>query len=93
MKPNQRHRMKSGFESPKPPTSPTSNPLRVTPTTNPDNPADIEATRALIDLYSDKDGFHCPKCHVTITDPTDAVYHLAEEINQALEQLAKKAVK
>jgi len=64
-------------------------PLRVTPTRTPKDPGDLEATRALILAYSDKDGFHCPRCGVTITNPDEAVEHLGEEINKALEQLGK----
>jgi len=68
-------------------------PLRVSPTTTPSDPGDLEATQSLILSYTDQDGFHCPKCHATITNPTEAVYHLAGEINKALEQLGKKEVK
>lgn len=64
-------------------------PIRVTPTRNPKDPADLEATRALLLAYSDKDGFHCPRCGVVIKNPEEAVYHLGEEINKALDHLAK----
>ncbi|KKN21792.1 hypothetical protein LCGC14_0921720 [marine sediment metagenome] len=52
--------------------------------------ADVLATKVLMDLYSDKDGFHCPRCGVTITDGDKAVIHLAEEINEGLARLGKK---
>jgi len=64
-------------------------PPRVTPTTNPTDQADVEATRALIMAYTDKNGFHCPVCGVTITNPEEAVYHIAEEANKALERLGR----
>jgi len=51
--------------------------------------ADRTATQALIELYTDKDGFHCPRCPFTTTNPEEAVYHLAEEINKALTHLSK----
>ncbi|GAI83195.1 unnamed protein product, partial [marine sediment metagenome] len=35
-------------------------------------------------------GFHCPRCGVVITDPEKAIYHLAEEINKALDHLGKR---
>jgi len=63
-------------------------PLRVTPTRKPKDPGDLEATRSLIQAYSDKDGFHCPKCGITITNPDEAVIHLGEEINKSIEQIS-----
>jgi len=85
--------MKTGGEPPNPSTASQSAPLRVRPTTAPDNPGDLDATRALIEFYSDQDGFHCPRCHAVIQDITEAVYHLGDEINQAFAQLGKKEVK
>lgn len=64
-------------------------PLRVTPTKVPKDEGDRAATKILMDLYSDKDGFHCPRCGVTITDGDKAVAHLSEEINKALAHLSK----
>ena len=64
---------------------------RVRVTYEPKDQADIEATKALLQLYTDKDGFKCPRCNKIITDPTEAVEHLAEEINNALTWLERKA--
>ena len=52
--------------------------------------ADIAATRGLLELYTQDDGFHCPRCNLVITNPEEAVYHLAEEMNKALAHLAKR---
>jgi hypothetical protein len=49
--------------------------------------ADTLATRLLLDAYSDDGGFHCPVCHITITEPNEAVEHLAEEVNAAMLKL------
>lgn len=54
----------------------------------PDDP-DAIATQVLLEAYSDKDGFHCPWCKVTITDGEEAVQHLADEINRVFRDLAK----
>jgi hypothetical protein len=67
-------------------------PIRVTPTYNTQNTADLEATRGLIAMYTDKDGFHCPKCGMTTTDPQEAVLHLAEEINSALDVISQRTI-
>ncbi len=64
-------------------------PLRVTPTRTPKDPGDLEATRALMQAYTDKDGFHCPRCNATFTNPDLAVEHLGEEINKAFEKLGR----
>ncbi len=61
----------------------------VIPTKKPKDEADREATKVLMDLYSDEEGFHCPKCGVTITNGDKAVLHLAEEINKALAHLKR----
>ena len=66
-----------------------SEPPRVEVTREPQNEADIIATRNLVELYTQPDGFHCPKCGVVFTTPDDAVYHLAEEINKALAHLSE----
>jgi len=52
--------------------------------------ADISATKGFLELYTQQDGFHCPRCGVVITKPEEAVYHLAEEMNKALAHLAKR---
>ena len=62
----------------------------VTVTRQPDDPGDLEATRSLIQLYTHEDGFHCPRCPFITSDPDEAVNHLAEEINKALEGLARR---
>lgn len=46
--------------------------------------ADQTATRLLFDTYTDKDGFHCPVCGVTITNPNEAIDHLRDEINASI---------
>lgn len=66
--------------------------IRVSVTKTPKDPADLEATRALILAYSDQDGFHCPQCGVVITNPEEAVNHLAEEINKTLDWLEKQGI-
>lgn len=78
----------------KPATEPTKltdfrgQPPRVTPTQQPKDPGDLEATRSLILTYSKHDGFHCPVCGVVIKDPNQAVIHLGEEINKAMEKIS-----
>ncbi len=64
-----------------------SKPPRVTVTRQPEDEGDILATKALIEQYTQPDGFHCPRCGVVIKNPEEAVYHLAEEINKALDHL------
>ena len=51
--------------------------------------ADVLATKVLMDLYCQEDGFHCPRCGVVIPDGDKAVIHLAMEINKALASLAR----
>ncbi len=78
----------------KPPTSLADfkgKPPRVEVTREPKDEADVAATNSMLQLYTDKDGFHCPRCGVVITNREDAVYHLAEEINKSLELLDKRA--
>lgn len=62
---------------------------RVEVTRDPKDEADILATKSLIEQYTQHDGFHCPACGVVIKNPEEAVYHLAEEINKALDNIAK----
>lgn len=64
-------------------------PLRVTVGKGAKDEADSIATQALLQQYTDNEGFHCPRCGVTITNPEDAINHLAEEINKALAHLGK----
>ncbi len=66
-------------------------PPRVEVTREPNDDADVAATRAFLDQYTDKDGFHCPRCPFTTTNIKDATYHLAEEINKALDHLSRPA--
>lgn len=54
------------------------------------NDADMAATRSLIETYTDKDGFHCPRCGATITNPEEAIDHLATEINKAMQELGDR---
>lgn len=50
---------------------------------------DKQATIALLKGYTDDNGFHCPKCGETITDPNEAVQHLANELNKSLAQMSR----
>jgi len=59
-------------------------PLSVEATRACKDEADIAATKGLLELYTQDDGFHCPRCGEVITNPEDAVNHMAEEINKAL---------
>ena len=77
---------------PKPPIKLTDfkgNPPRVEVSRDCKDEADIAATKGLLDLYTQPDGFHCPRCGVVITDIEEAVNHLAEEINKALAHLKR----
>jgi len=51
--------------------------------------ADALATKTLMDLYTQEDGWHCPKCGLVFTDGDLAVAHLADEINSALAYLGR----
>ena len=64
-------------------------PPRVEVTRESEDEADILATRSLIEQYTEPDGFHCPRCGVVIKNPEEAVYHLADEINKALDRLSR----
>jgi len=63
---------------------------RVEVTRQPKDPADVLTTKALIRQYTQEDGFHCPACKAIIKDPEQAVYHLADEINKAMEKLGRQ---
>jgi len=79
---------------PTPPTKLTDfkgKPPSVEVTTEANDEADIAATKGFLERYTQPDGFHCPRCGVVITNPEEAVYHLAEEINKALAHLGKPA--
>ncbi|GAI88197.1 unnamed protein product [marine sediment metagenome] len=65
-------------------------PPRVEVTRDPKDEADVLATKGLIELYTQPDGFHCPRCGVVIKDIDEIVEHLAEEINKALAHLGKR---
>ena len=58
-------------------------------TKHPKDPADTLATKVFMDLYSDENGFTCPRCGLVITDGDKAVIHLAEEMNKALASLSR----
>ena len=78
---------------PRPPTSITDFKAklpRVRFTREPKDEADIIATKALIEQYSDQDGFHCPRCELVIKDIEEAIKHLGEEINKTLEWLGNR---
>lgn len=62
-------------------------PLRVSVSREAGDDADAAATKALLDAYTQEDGFHCPRCGVVITNPDKAIEHLADEINQAFASL------
>ncbi|MBA7677227.1 hypothetical protein ES703_85478 [subsurface metagenome] len=62
---------------------------RVEVTRDSKDEADIAATKGLLELYTQPDGFHCPRCGVVITNVEEAVYDMAEEINKALDRLGK----
>lgn len=64
---------------------------RVSVTKSPTDNADIYATAQLLELYTEKGVFSCPRCPFTTTDQEKAVNHLAEEINKALTHLAKRS--
>ncbi len=76
----------------KPPTSLADfkgKPPRVSVTREPKDEADVVITKAFLQQYTQDDGFHCPACGVVIKNPEQAVYHLAEEINKALDHLGR----
>ena len=60
---------------------------KVEVTTEVKDEADKIATQGLLELYTQPDGFHCPRCGVVITNIEESVNHLAEEINKALAHL------
>ena len=64
---------------------------RVAVTKGSTDNADIYATSQLLELYTEKGVFSCPRCPFTTTDQEKAVYHLAEEINNALTHLGKRS--
>jgi len=66
-------------------------PARVTVTRESGNGADSIVTKGFIDLYTQPDGFHCPRCSAVITSYDEAVSHMADEMNKALDLLGKKA--
>lgn len=52
--------------------------------------ADLAGTEALLNQYTDEDGFHCPRCGVTIANRSDAIAHLAEEINESFRHIGER---
>jgi len=64
---------------------------KVAVTKEPSDNADVYATAQLLELYTEKGLFSCPRCPFTTTDQEKAVYHLAEEINNALTHLGKRS--
>lgn len=75
----------------KPTTVPNfkTDPPGVTVTTQAGDEGDRVATLALLNHYTQQDGFHCPRCGVIINNPEQAINHLAEEINKCLAMLGK----
>ena len=77
------------------PTQPTKladfkgHPPRVSVTKDAKDESDKMATKSLIELYTQDDGWHCPRCGEVFTDGDLAVSHLAEEINNALDKLGR----
>lgn len=67
-------------------------PPRVSVTHEPKDEGDIAATQLLLQIYTQDDGFHCPRCPFTTSNPEEAVYHLAEEINKTLDALGKQPI-
>ena len=70
----------------KPPTSMDDfkgKPPRVSASKEGIDEADLEATRAMLQQYTQDDGFHCPRCGVVIVVPEEAIYHLAKEESAA----------
>lgn len=65
-------------------------PPAIEVTKHPKDHADTLATKVFMDLYSDENGFTCPRCGVVIKDGDKAVIHLAEEMNKALARLSRK---
>jgi len=62
--------------------------LHVTVIKHPKDDADVATTKMFMELYCDKDGFHCPKCGETMLADDKAIIHLAMEINKSLDRLA-----
>jgi len=65
-------------------------PSRVSVSREGKDDADAIGTEAMLQQFTDKDGFHCPRCPFTTSDREAAVYHLEEEINKALDKLGRK---
>ncbi len=76
----------SNITPPTPPMPGISNSVRVVPAKG--GTPDTTGTLALLEAYSDDDGFHCPRCGVTIKNANYAVEHLAKEINDSFGNLA-----
>jgi len=66
------------------------NPPRVEVTKVPKDDADVAITNALIERYTQPDGFHCPRCGEIFTNAEKAVEHMADEINKALDLIGKQ---
>ena len=64
---------------------------RIEASTESPDEADRIATQGLLELYTQPDGFHCPRCDFTTSKPDEAVSHLAEEMNKALAHLSREA--
>lgn len=63
--------------------------LRVTVGKVEQSEQDALATQGLIEAYQTKDGFKCPRCARTFTNPDDFIDHIAEEINKSLASLGR----
>lgn len=64
-------------------------PLGVRVSTEAKDEGDRTATLALLNHFTQQEGFHCPRCGVVIKNPEEAINHLAEEINKSLASLGK----
>ena len=56
------------------------------------DPRDARITQALLDAYQRDDGWHCPKCGQTFTEPTPFAQHLIDELNRGLSALPKPRI-
>lgn len=104
MKPEQREKLRKeaadqqaqSVNAPKPPLTPDTlskvkptHQLRVAVGRADQSEQDALATKGLIEAYQTKDGFKCPRCPATFTNPDAFIEHLAEEINKSLANLKR----
>jgi len=87
MRPQSVNRPKPPLAPKTPATGKAAHQLRVSVGTAEQSEQDAMATKGLIEAYQTKDGFKCPRCPATFTNPDDFINHLAEEINKSLASL------